>query len=119
MAPGSQGQGGRESTLQIDAEAVPILRSAFVDALAKIDRQLELAEKELRVTAWSGDPVSRDATKAFNERSVDGAQSAIDALRAYRTQLEVAVVTLEKTAEQYRETDGDGQVGVNRTGGAQ
>lgn len=118
MAPGSHGHGGRESTLQVDAEAVPMLRSAFVDALAKVDRQLELAE-ELRLTAWAKDPVSQGAAAAFNDHSIDGAEAAIDALRAYRTQLDVAVTNLDKTAEQYRETDGDGQAGVNRTGGAQ
>jgi hypothetical protein len=106
----------QENILQVDADAVPVLRSAFVDALAKVDAQLALAE-ELRVTAWAKDPVSRDATTAFNNRSVDSARCAIDALRAYRRQLSVAVVNLDKTAQQYRETDGDGQVGVNRTGG--
>ncbi|GAB3463886.1 transcriptional regulator [Actinophytocola sediminis] len=116
MAPSSHGQGGQGNILQVDADAVPMLRSAFVDALAKVDRQLELAEHELRVTAWAQDPVSQDAATAFNDRSVDGDLSAIDALRAYRAQLAVAVVNLDKTAEQYRETDGDGQVDVNRGG---
>ncbi|WP_154814992.1 transcriptional regulator [Actinophytocola xinjiangensis] len=119
MAPSSHGQGGRESTLQVDVDAVPMLRSAFVDALAKVDRQLELAEQELRVTPWATDPVSQDAVTAFNDRSVDGGRCAIEALRAYRAQLDAAVVNLDKTVEQYRETDGDGQVDVNRTGGEQ
>lgn len=122
MAPGRRGQDGRnnrENTLQVDPDAVPMLRSAFVDALNKVDKQLELAEKELRVSPWAKDPVSQDATNAFNNRSVDSARSAVDSLRAFRTQLNIAVVNLDKTAEQYRETDGDGRVGVNRNGGAQ
>jgi len=93
-----------------------MLRGAFVDALAKVDKQLELADKELRVAAWAQDPVSLDATTAFNERSVDSARSAVDSLRAYREQLSVAVSNLDKTAQQYREVDGDSRAGVNRNG---
>lgn len=93
-----------------------MLRGAFVDALAKVDKQLELADKELRVAAWAQDPVSLDATTAFNERSVDSVRSAVDSLRAYREQLNVAVSNLDKTAQQYREVDGDGRAGVNRNG---
>lgn len=116
MAPGNRGQDGRNSVLQVDPEAVPALRRAFVDALAKVDKQLELADKELRVAAWAKDPVSLDAMAAFNDRSVDSAQSALDSLRAFREQLNVAVLNLDKTAQQYREVDGDGRAGVNRNG---
>lgn len=93
-----------------------MLRGAFVDALTKVDKQLELADKELRVAAWARDPVSLDATTTFNECSVDSTRSAVDALRAYREQLSVAVSNLDKTAQQYREVDGDGRAGVNRNG---
>ncbi|WP_083661967.1 hypothetical protein [Actinophytocola xanthii] len=100
----------------MDPDAVPMLRSAFVDALAKVDKQLELAEKELRVSSWAQDPVSLGATTTFNEHSVDSSRSAVEALRAYRTQLDVAVRNLDRTAQQYREIDGDGRAGVNRGG---
>jgi hypothetical protein len=116
VAPGNRGPDGRSSVLQVDPDAVPTLRSAFVDALAKVDRQLELADKELRVTSWAQDPVSLGATTAFNDRSVDSARSAVEALRAYRAQLDVAVANLDRTAQQYREVDGDGRSGVNRGG---
>jgi hypothetical protein len=116
VAPGNRGQDGRNSVLQVDPDAVPALRSAFVDALAKVDKQLELADRELRVVAWAKDPVSLGAATAFNDRSVDSARSAIDALRAFREQLNVAVLNLSKTAEQYDAVDGDGRAGVNRNG---
>lgn len=112
MAPGKGGHDGVRHVLQVDSDAVPLLRNAFVEALDKVDRHLELADKELRVTAWAKDPVSQDATVAFNDRSVDSVRCAVDSLRAYREQLDAAVVNLDKTAEQYRETDGDGQVEV-------
>lgn len=102
--------------LKIDPEAVPALRSAFADALSRVDEQLRLADQELRVTAWAKDPVSQDAAALFNERSVDTAASAVDSLRAYRDQLNVAVENLDKTAEQYSAVDRGGQSGVVKSG---
>ncbi len=113
--PGKHGGGGSHNDiLKVDPDAVPALRGAFVDALAKVDRQLELADKELRVTAWAKDPVSQDATTLFNERSVESLASAVDTLRAYRTQLDTAVRTLDKTVEQYQVTDRENASGTSR-----
>jgi hypothetical protein len=116
VAHGEHGEHDRSDILQVDPDAVPMLRNAFADALAKVDTQLELADAELRVTAWAGDPVSRDAAAAFNERSVDSRRSAVDALRAYRDRLSAAVTNLDRTAEQYREVDGDGEANVSTKG---
>ncbi|MCT2586185.1 transcriptional regulator [Actinophytocola gossypii] len=116
MAHGEHGQDDRSDILHVDPDAVPMLRNAFADALAKVDRQLTLADAELRVTAWAGDPVSREASVAFNERSVDSRRSAVDALRAYRDRLYAAVTNLDRTAEQYREVDGDGKANVGTKG---
>ncbi|HEX2130610.1 MAG TPA: transcriptional regulator [Actinophytocola sp.] len=116
MAPGNHGHDDRSDILHVDPDAVPMLRNAFADALAKVDKQLELADAELRVTAWANDPVSRDATAAFNERSVDSARSAVDSLRVYRDRLTAAVANLDRTAEQYREVDGDGKADVSTKG---
>ncbi|MFI7679594.1 hypothetical protein [Actinophytocola sp. NPDC049390] len=82
-----------------------------------MDRQLELAEAELRVNAWAKDPVSQGATILFNDRSVESDQSAVDTLRAYRTELDAAVQNLDKTAKQYSKTDGDNVHGVGKNGG--
>jgi hypothetical protein len=106
----------RAGMLQVDPEAVPQLRSAFVGALSRVEEQLRLAEQELRVTAWAKDPVSQDAATVFNERSVDTATSAVDTLRAYREQLNVAVANLDKTAEQYSAVDQGSESGVIKNG---
>jgi hypothetical protein len=103
--------------LRIDPEAVPALRSAFADALSRVDEQLRLANQELRVTAWAKDPVSQDAAVLFNDRSVDTAASAIDSLRAYREQLTVAVANLDKTAQQYHAVDRGNESGVKKGDG--
>ncbi|MFC4853465.1 PE domain-containing protein [Actinophytocola glycyrrhizae] len=116
--PGKHGGGGTQNDIvKVDPDAVPGLRSAFADALARVDRQLELAEAELRVKAWAKDPVSQGAAILFNDRSVESDRSAVDTLRAYRTQLDAAVQNLDKTAQQYDKTDGDNVHGVGRNEG--
>lgn len=116
--PGKHGGGGTQNDIvKVDPDAVPGLRSAFADALARVDRQLELAEAELRVTSWAKDPVSQGATILFNDRSVESDRSAVDTLRAYREQLDAAVQNLDKTAQQYDKTDGDNVHGVGKNEG--
>ncbi|MDQ3787165.1 MAG: PE domain-containing protein [Actinomycetota bacterium] len=116
--PGKHGGGGTQNDIvRVDPDAVPGLRSAFADALARVDRQLELAEAELRVNAWAKDPVSQSATVLFNDRSVESDRSAVDTLRAYRAELDAAVQNLDKTAQQYSKTDGDNVHGVGKNGG--
>jgi hypothetical protein len=108
---------GSADSLKIDPEAVPGLRRAFVDALSRVDEQMRLANQELRVTAWARDPISEDAAVAFNQRSVDTAESALDSLRAYRDQLSTAVANLDKTAEQYAAVDRGSNSGVRKHDG--
>lgn len=90
------------------------LRDAFADALAKVDRQLELAGHDLRVPGWANDPVSAAATDAFNQRSVDSGASLLDTLRAFSHQLNTAVETLDLTARQYELSDEDNSVTVGQ-----
>ena len=114
----SQGNGaGLANHLYVEPGAVPALRDAFADALAKVDRQLELAAHDLRIAGWALDPVSTDATAAFNARSVDAAESALGTLLAYRGQLSTAVETLDRTGEQYRLADEDNSVTVGKQEG--
>lgn len=116
--PGKHGGGGTQNDIvKVDPDAVPGLRAAFADALDRVDRQLELAEAELRVTSWAKDPVSQGATILFNDRSVESDRSAVDTLRAYRAQLDAAVLNLDKTAQQYAKTDGDNVHGVGKNEG--
>lgn len=102
----------------VEPGAVAALRDAFSDALAKVDRQIELAGNDLRVAGWANDPVSATATSEFNHRSVDADGSALDNLRVYRHRLSTAVETLDATATQYQAADEDSSVNVgsNETG---
>jgi hypothetical protein len=112
---GNHGDGGQSDVLHVDPDAVPGLRDAFADALALVDRQLELADKELRVSSWAKDPVSLGATTAFNDLSLDsGDESVVDMLRYYREQLDAAVQNLDATAAQYKKTDQDNTAGATK-----
>lgn len=107
----------QEDILRVDPDAVPGLRSAFADALTRVDRQLELVDKELRVTSWAKDPVSVGATTAFNNRALDSdADAAVDMLRAYRDQLDAAVQNLDVTAAQYKKIDEENVTGAGNAG---
>ncbi|HEU5475792.1 MAG TPA: transcriptional regulator [Actinophytocola sp.] len=109
VADGSTG-----NQLVVDRAAVPALRDAFADALAKVSRQVELANADLRITPWANDPVSADATEAFNARSVGSGESALRQLEAYRGQLDNAVDALDRTAAQYQLSDEDSSVTVGK-----
>ncbi|WP_436492179.1 hypothetical protein [Actinokineospora sp. HUAS TT18] len=112
---GSGGHGGDSHLLDLDPQAVPALRSAFVAALDQIDRQLEAAG-ELPVAAWANDPVSLHAADVVNALSVDSDVAAVDALRSFRRQLGTAVDNLDKIADQYRVLEDDAEATVSQTG---
>lgn len=115
MAGNHGGGGPQHGMLSVDPDAVPGLRSAFADALARVDKQLELVDKEFRVTAWAADPVSTGATKIFNDRALDADHdAAVEVLRAYRDQLDAAVRNLDVTAAQYHKTDEDNVTGTGK-----
>lgn len=114
---GQNGAHADGAGLGVSPEAVPVLRSAFEDALTKVDRQLELAGSDLRLTAWAQDPISQDAAELFNNRSVDPDGSAMDMLRAYRTELAAAVTALDAVAQQYQVMEQDNSVTVSQQPG--
>jgi hypothetical protein len=112
---GKHGGDGGNNILRIDPDAVPSLRGAFADALARVDKQLELVDTEFRVTSWAADPVSTGATEIFYDRALDSDHdAAVDVLRGYRAQLDAAVQNLDATAEQYHKTDEDNVTGTSK-----
>ncbi|HEX6358499.1 transcriptional regulator [Actinophytocola sp.] len=115
----NHGGGGdsHNEVLRVARDAVPGLRSAFADAITKVDRQIELADKELRVTSWAGDPVSTGASALYNDRTLDSDESVVDLLKFYRAQLDAAVQNLDATAEQYDRIDSDNAVGTGKNEG--
>jgi hypothetical protein len=116
LVPGNNGGAGSSQNdgMRVAPEAVPGLRSAFADAITKVDRQLELAGQELRVTSWAKDPVSVGASELFNDRTLDSDDSVIDLLKFYRAQLDAAVQNLDATAAQYTKIDTDNAVGTGK-----
>ncbi|HEX3591775.1 MAG TPA: transcriptional regulator [Pseudonocardiaceae bacterium] len=95
------------ATLRVDRDSVPHLRKVFDDALTKLDVQIDLAMSGIRVSPWAGDPVSGNAADDFNEHSIDGATSALNALRAYQRQLKSASDALTQVAQEYDIVESD------------
>lgn len=104
--------GVAQEGLQFDPQVIPKLRSAFADALAKVERQIELAGAELSVTAWAGDPISRYAGGRFADQSAD----SVAALRSYRDALDKMVARLTKAGGDYRDTEEDKNATMNQQG---
>lgn len=115
--PGSVHSDG--SGLDVSPDVVPALRSSFFGAMTKIDRQLELANNDLRQSSWAQDPISQDAAEIFNNRSVNPDGSALDMLRAYRSELEAAVAALDAVGSKYEEMEQDNSVTVSQQPGGE
>ena len=90
------------ATLRVDREAIPHLRKVFDTAMSKLDTQIEIAMTGIRVSPWAGDPVSETAATQLNDHSVDGTDSALNALRAYQQQLKSASDALARVAQEYQ-----------------
>jgi hypothetical protein len=105
------------ATLRVDRDAVPHLQKVFDQAMSKLDVQIELAMTGVRVAPWAGDPVSANAANDFNDHSVDGTNSALDALRAYQRQLRSASSALQLVAEEYRIVESDNSASFGTQGG--
>jgi hypothetical protein len=110
---------GDSGGLDVSPDVVPALRSSFFDAMTKIDRQIELANNDLRQSSWAQDPISQDATEIFNNHSVNPDGSALDMLRAYRNELEGAVAALDAISHQYETMEQDNSVTVSQQPGGE
>jgi hypothetical protein len=105
------------ATLRVDRDSVPHLQKVFDHALTRLDVQIEQAMTGIRVSPWAGDPVSANAANDFNDHSVDGANSALDALRAYQQQLKSASDALRQVAEEYRIVESENSASFGGQGG--
>ncbi|OLR90488.1 hypothetical protein BJP25_28035 [Actinokineospora bangkokensis] len=103
--------------LNVAPEAVPGLRAAFAEALARVDGELGLDDIGLRVEPWAKDPVSLEAATAVNGLAADDQErAALLALRSFRAQLDTAVHNLDKVAEHYRLLEEDNSATVTQRG---
>lgn len=108
--------GHEGDAFQFDPQVVPQLHKVFAEALAKVDRQIELAGAGLRVTPWAGDPISDYAGERFNARSLDEPAGALTALRTYREALDTVVGKLTKAVGDYRDNEDDSDASLSRRG---
>jgi hypothetical protein len=92
--------------LRIEPSAIPEALAAFREAHHRVSRKVEQLSG-LPVNAWSADPVSNETATQFVQRTNGGgADSAYQCLLGYQEQLANAIASLERTQEQYLETEG-------------
>jgi len=105
--------GVAEDVLQFDPAVVPKLRSAYADALAKVDEQIRLAEADGVVNPlWADDPISQYA----GSRLTATTETALDALRSYRDALDAMVAKLAQAGINYHESEQDKDVSMSQHG---
>jgi len=105
--------GVAEDVLQFDPAVVPKLRSAYADALAKVDEQIRLAEADGVVNPlWADDPISQYA----GSRLTATTETALDALRSYRDALDAMVAKLAQAGTNYHESEQDKDVSMSQHG---
>ncbi|MFE9744524.1 transcriptional regulator [Saccharothrix saharensis] len=99
---------GAQRKLSIEPSAIPAARKVFVDALNQLQAKLDRAMTELEARPWAGDPVSRETAERFNQDTFEAGDSAgVQALKAYRDQLEAVVEQLTAIEADYRRVEGD------------
>ena len=93
---------GSASDLRLDPGALPRLRSALDEALARLDAPLRELRADARLPRpWLGDPVSASSAAGYARQATDGPDPAVDAVAAYRAELERVRDGLRDTDRRY------------------
>ncbi|RKT51571.1 transcriptional regulator [Saccharothrix australiensis] len=99
---------GKQQKLSVDPTAIPEARKVFMDALARLEPEIRSALTAVQARPWAGDPVSKETAEAFNRDTFDaGDAAAINAILAYRDQLQGCVDQLTAIEADYRRVEGD------------
>ncbi|GAA1356100.1 transcriptional regulator [Saccharothrix algeriensis] len=99
---------GKQQKLSVDPTAIPEARAVFTEALNRLDPQIRNAMTAVEARPWAGDPVSRETADAFNRDTFEaGDTAALNAILAYREQLQGVVDQLTAIEADYRRVEGD------------
>ncbi|MBB5954565.1 hypothetical protein FHS29_001135 [Saccharothrix tamanrassetensis] len=99
---------GTQQKLHVDPTAIPEARKVFTDALNRLEPEINNAVTAVRARAWAGDPVSKETAQAFNRDTFEtGETAALNAILAYRDQLQGCVDQLTAIEADYRRVEGD------------
>jgi hypothetical protein len=93
----------QHDVLRLQPQMISAVRSAFADALSRLNNTLVGLRREGNLVApWLGDETSRDVAAYYSSRAMDGPQSSYDALVAYRDELGRIHDTLQQMEADYR-----------------
>ncbi|WP_433266380.1 transcriptional regulator [Actinosynnema sp. CS-041913] len=99
---------GKQQKLSVDPTAIPEARKVFTDALNRLEPQIQNAIDAVEARPWAGDPVSKETAQAFNRETFEaGDAAALNAILAYREQLQGVVDQLTAIEADYRRVEGD------------
>ena len=94
--------------VQLEAQAIPVLRNAFSTALDQVDTALgELRRSGNLSAAWLGDETSNAVATHYNRRAMTDPDSSYNALRQYRDELLRIHDTLQQMEDSYRRGESD------------
>ncbi len=102
-APGSLAAAMTSVRLQVDRDNVLKARSAILTEARRLQTAVRIRTPGIWVGLCGGDPVSKDAKEAFNERI----KALVDHCMQYALDLETAGYTLDDIARSYGHTEDD------------
>ncbi|ACU40664.1 hypothetical protein KCV87_21635 [Actinosynnema pretiosum subsp. pretiosum] len=110
---------GAQRRLKLDAGSIPKARELFTKALADFDDQFQVVEPSVKAKPWGGDPVSKETAEKFNHDTFDaGDNAAMQALVAYRKQIQGVIDQLAQIEATYTGVETGNQASFNRTANA-
>lgn len=105
--------------MKLDAGSIPKARELFTKALADFDDQFQVVEPSVKAKPWGGDPVSKETAEKFNHDTFDaGDNAAMQALVAYRKQIQGVIDQLAQIEATYTGVETGNQASFNRTANA-
>lgn len=88
-------------TLRIEGDSIPKALAAFTQAYDRVKAKVD-GLGNLHIQPWAGDSVSSETARQFQQRSQGGgADSALQCLTGYLSQLEGACHALAQSQKQY------------------
>lgn len=95
-------------TLHLEPHALPMVRSAFEDAIAEVQAHLaRLGRTGFIPEAWLGDPVSAEVQAHYNTTVMEASDGPYAALVAYEAELTRIRDNLQLMEDHYRRTEGE------------
>ena len=95
-------------TLRLQPSAIPIVRSAFDDALIVMREHLHRLRNEGYLgEPWLGDEMSQHVRDFYNQHVMNSSTGPYAALVAYEAELLRVRDTLQRMEDEYRRTEGD------------